>query len=357
MSRPRIGFPEYVAVARVLRSGILSQGVEGENFEQEFSISVVEGLTAVAVNSGTSALHLGLIALGIGPGDEVIVPSFTFAATANAVVLSGAKPVFCDISPETFAIDPAHMEALINDRTAGVIAVHLFGHPADMVEICRIATRKGIAVIEDAAQAHGAEIEGRKVGTFGAFSMFSLYPSKNITTGEGGVLVSANADLCRVVRLLRNQGMEQRYRNEIVGYNNRLPEISAALGRAQLRRLSRLQAQRRKNSAYLRKRLEGVVPPVEIDGYTHVYNQFTVRLPTDRDRIAQALLTEFDIQTGVYYPLPLHELPSLSGFAPGLELEETSRAVKEVLSLPVHPGLRRRELEKIADAVNHLVGA
>src|SRR6185312_12605704 len=200
-ARPEIGDEERAAVDRVLRSGMLAQGPEVAAFEREFATELVDGLSCVAVNSGTSGQHLGLLAAGVGAGQEVIVPSFTFAATANSVALTGATPVFADIDPVTYTIDPAAVEAAITERTVGVMPVHLYGQPADMTALDEIARRRGIQIYEDAAQAHGATWQGRPVGTFGVFAMFSLYPTKNMTSGEGGMVSCATEDVARMVRL------------------------------------------------------------------------------------------------------------------------------------------------------------
>lgn len=354
VARPIIGFAERRAVERTLRSGGLAQGPEVARFEEEFSKELVEGMSVVAVNSGTSGLHMGLLAMGVGPGDQVIVPSFTFAATANAVVLTGAVPVFCDIDPLTYTLDIDHLKSLIGPKTRGVMPVHLFGHPARMLEIQNISREHGLEIYEDAAQAHGASVEGKKVGTFGDFAVFSLYPTKNMTSGEGGMVSCQTEETARAVRLLRNQGMETRYLNEIVGYNNRMTDIHAAIGRVQLRSLFRWTRTRIENAQYLTANLQGVVTPHVSEGVVHVFNQFTVRVPHDRDGFSRALKEEFGIGSSVYYPIPSHQLPSMKQYARMSHLPETVRAAKEVLSLPVHPSLKRRHINRIVDAVNRL---
>lgn len=357
VAKPIVGLRERIAVDRVLRSGSLAQGREVENFEKEFSSALVNNRPIVAVNSGTSGQHLGLVAAGVGPGDEVIVPSFTFAATANSVALTGATPVFCDIDAETFCIDPQRVADLLSPRTKGIMPVHLFGHPANMDEIGVIAEENGIEIFEDAAQAHGAEVNGRQVGTFGLFGMFSLYPTKNMTSGEGGMVSCRDDSFARVVRLLRNQGMQVRYQNEIVGYNNRMTDLHAAIGRVQLKRLQKWTDRRRRNAGFLNRNLDAIIVPAEKPGNRHVYHQYTVRVTEDRDGFASALLSEFGIHTGVYYPIPLHRLPSLRKFHRESPLEETEKAAREVLSLPIHPLLRNSHLERIAAAVNKLAKA
>ncbi|MEO8528256.1 MAG: DegT/DnrJ/EryC1/StrS aminotransferase family protein, partial [Pseudolysinimonas sp.] len=220
-AKPIIGEDEIDAVTRVMRSGMIAQGPEVAAFETEFAAHFVDGRPTVAVNSGTSGLHLGLLAAGVGAGDEVIVPSFTFAATGNSVALAGGNPVFVDIEPDTFSLDPAAVEAAITPKTKGIMPVHLYGHPAKLRELAAIAQKHGIALYEDAAQAHGASLDGKAVGTWGTFAMFSLYPTKNMTSGEGGMVTCADDILARSVRLLRNQGQERVYENEVIGFNAR----------------------------------------------------------------------------------------------------------------------------------------
>jgi dTDP-4-amino-4,6-dideoxygalactose transaminase len=276
----------------------------------------------------------------VGPGDEVIVPSFTFAATANAVALTGATPVFADIEPHTFCLAPEAIEAAISPRTKGIMPVHLYGHPASMVDILDVANRHGLAVYEDAAQAHGAALDGRAVGTFGVFAMFSLYPTKNMTSGEGGMDSCIDHALARKIQLLRNQGMERRYENEVVG--------------VQLTKLPAWTAQRQANAAFFDANLEGVTTPYVAPGATHVYHQYTIRVPQDRDGFAAALASEHGVGSGVYYPIPNHRLPS---FGLTLDLPETERAGLEVLSIPVHPALSQDDRERIVTAVNSVAKA
>ncbi|GAA4104517.1 DegT/DnrJ/EryC1/StrS family aminotransferase [Nocardioides kongjuensis] len=357
-AKPILGEEERAAVDRVLLSGMIAQGPEVAAFESEFAEQVTQGRTCVAVNSGTSGLHLGLLAAGIGPGDEVIVPSFTFAATANAVALTGATPVFADIEPDHFCLAADAVRAAVTDRTTAIMPVHLYGHPADMDALGAVAAEHGLRVFEDAAQAHLATWQGRAVGTFGDFAMFSLYPTKNMTSGEGGMVSVANDDLARQVRLLRNQGMERQYANEVVGFNARMTDLHAAIGRVQLSKVRAWTTTRQRNAAYFDEHLEGVtVPPVAAPA-THVYHQYTIRVDgAERDRIVSALREEHQVGTGVYYPIPNHRLASLAKFAPGLDLPQTEVAAREVISLPVHPSLSEGELERIVTAVNATVRA
>ena len=352
-AKPLIGADERAAVDAVLGSGMIAQGPQVASFEGEFS-GVVGGRHCVAVNAGTSALLMALIAVGVKPGDEVIVPSFTFAATANAVRLAGAAPVFVDIEADSFCIDPAAVEAAVTTRTRAVMPVHLYGHPAAMGPIMEVATRHGLWVIEDAAQAHAASLNGTPVGAFGAAAAFSFYPTKNMTSGEGGMVTTACDHIARQVRLLRNQGMEQRYRNEIIGFNTRMTDIHAAIGRVQLSKLAGWTARRQAIAARLDAELQGVTPPRVADGAVHVYHQYTIRVPGDRDAFAAALTAE-GVGSGVYYPTPVHLLPSFG--LTDQDLPVTAEAAAEVLSLPVYPALTDDEVDRVIEAVNKVAAA
>lgn len=337
-----LGAEEQAAAAAVLASGKLVQGEQVAAFEEEFS-DIVGGAHCIAVNSGTSALHLGLLAAGIGPGDEVIVPSFTFAASANSVVMAGAKPVFADIERGSFGLDPSAVEAAITPRTRAIMPVHLYGHPAAMGAISGIAQRHGLVVVEDACQAHGACIGGDPVGSIGDVAAFSFYATKNMTTGEGGMVVCRDPEVARRVRLLRNQGMERRYENEIAGLNNRMTEVAAAIGRVQLTRLEGWNDRRREIAARYDAGLAGVVtvPPVAED-VVPVYHQYTVR-SAERDRLLSGLVGS-GVDATVYYPTPTHRLPA---YADPTDLPETDLAAAEVLSLPIRAGLTDAEVERV----------
>ena len=365
-ARPLIGAEERAAVDAVLAGGMVVQGPQVAAFEEEFSARVVGGAHCVAVNSGTSAQHLAALAAGAGADREaeVIVPSFTFAATANSVAITGARPVFADIDPVTFTLDPASVEAAVTERTIAIEVVHLYGLPANMPEILDIARRHGLAVWEDCAQAHAAAIDDKPVGAFGAWGSFSFYPTKNMTSLEGGMVSTADAELARRVRLLRNQGMERQYANEVVGLNNRMTDVAAAVGRVQLTKLAGWTAARRANAAVLDAGLAGapgVVTPHVPHGYTHVYHQYTIRLEgasaAERDEVAKVLREQWRVGTGVYYPIPNHRLPSLAPYAPGVDLPGTEKAARECLSLPVHPSLSEADLERIVRAVGAAVTA
>jgi dTDP-4-amino-4,6-dideoxygalactose transaminase len=355
---PSFGRKEQKAVARVLRSGQVTQGPEVALFEQEFSLLLENSVEAVATNSGTSSLLLGLLALGLPKGTEVIVPSFTFAATSNAVVLAGYKPVYIDILATSYCLDPKIVEHSITSKTGAIVSVPLFGNPAGISALKRLSELNGIPLVEDAAQAHGASQDGRPSGTWGDVGAFSFYPTKNMSSGEGGMLTTANPTFARFARIMRNQGMEEKYRNEMIGYNLRMTDIHAAIGRVQLKRLKENNARRIKIAeAYNRNLLVSYKPSRE-ENSVHVYHQYTIRIPEDRDSFAAALLAEYSVPSSVFYPVPNHRLLALKKAGrEGSDLGETERATKEVLSLPVHPRLSRRALEHIVFAVNRLWSA
>jgi dTDP-4-amino-4,6-dideoxygalactose transaminase len=365
IAQPLLGEEEEQAVLAVLRSGRLAQGPLVRRFEEAFAryIGVRE---AVAVSSGTAALQVALLAHGIGPGDEVITTPFTFAATANAILATGARPVFADVSEEDFNLDPAGAGERIGARTRALLPVHLYGQPADMEAFAALARRRGLVLIEDACQAAGASFGGRKVGSFGT-GCFSFYATKNMTTGEGGMITTDDRELAARARLLRNHGQRRRYVSEALGYNLRLTEVAAALGLAQLQKLDALNERRRANARYLRERLSGVTTPRDIPGRYHVYHQYTVRVGRGRDALLR-YLRDRDIEAMVFYPVPVHKQPLYRGlgYRPstgsrrrrvawatggGERLPVAERLSREVLSLPVHPGLSREDLEAVVQAV------
>ncbi|MBI5878698.1 MAG: DegT/DnrJ/EryC1/StrS aminotransferase family protein [Chloroflexi bacterium] len=354
ISKPYIGDAEKQAVLAVLDSGMLAQGPRVAEFEQRWA-RVCGVKHAIAVSSGTAALHLALLAHGIGAGDEVITTPFTFAASANSILYVGAKPVFVDIDPRTFNMDPAQVEAAITPRTRAIMPVHLFGLMCDMDPLMAIARRHGLAMIEDACQAIGAAYHGRRAGSFGT-GCFSLYATKNVMTGEGGMITTADDAFARQCRLLRNHGMAQRYHHETLGFNLRMTDMQAALGLAQLDRLDDFTAKRRANADYLNAHIESVATPTTPDGYAHVWHQYTVRIDRRRDRDAAVrLLTDAGVGTGIFYPIPANQQKHIveMGLA-GAETVESDRAAREVLSLPVHPLVSAADLETIAEAVNRL---
>lgn len=352
-ARPLIGEEERSAVDRVLRSGLIAQGPEVAAFEAEFSERVGD-VECVAVNSGTSALHLMLLAFGIGPGDEVIVPSFTFAATANCVALTGATPVFVDIELDSFCVSPDAVSAAITPRTKAIMPVHLFGHPADMTTLSQLADKHSLLLFEDAAQAHLATHKEQPVGSIGSAGAFSFYPTKNMTAAEGGMVTTSSSEAARKVRLLRNQGMERRYENELVGLNNRMTDIHASIGRVQLAKLRGWTDQRQQNAEFFTKNLVGVQTPTTRVGDEHVFHQYTIRVsPAERDSFCGEL-SRLGVGTGVYYPTPVHRLPS---FDLTCDLPATEQLAAECVSLPVYPGLSDDELDHIVSTINKVAGA
>ncbi len=349
ISVPLLGEEEKQAILEVIDSKQLAQGAQVEAFEQAFA-DFCGTEHAIATSSGTTALQTAVLAHDIGPGDEVITTPFTFIASANAVLVAGAKPVFVDIEEGTYNIDPGLIEAALTSRTKAILPVHIFGNPCDMEAIMGIAARHGLLVIEDACQAHGASVAGRKVGAFGT-GCFSFYPTKNITTAEGGIITTNDAQVADRARLIRSHGQRQRYYHEVIGYNFRMTEMQAAIGLVQLGKLERFTAKRRANAAYLTERLEGVITPYEAPGSRHVYHQYTVRVSDGRDRLAERL-RERGIGTGIYYPLPVHRQAVYQrlGYADHLPVAE--KVCEQVLSLPVHPALTQENLDKIVQEVN-----
>lgn len=346
LSSPHIGATEREGVNRVLDSGMLAQGPEVAAFENEFSAMTGAG-HSVAVNSGTSALHLGLIAAGVKAGDEVIVPSFTFAATANAVALCGATPVFADVNVEDFCLDPDAAEAKITERTTAIMPVHLYGHPARMDAFSGLCEGRGLLLVEDAAQAHLASWNGKQVGTFGT-GMFSFYPTKNMMSGEGGMITTADAEVSRMCKLLRNQGMERRYENEVVGFNTRMTDLHAAIGRAQLAQLEGWTKRRQQIAARYDAEINTVITPRVRPEARHVYHQYTVRVEERRDEFVEHL-TSNGVGCGVYYPIPVHRLPS---FELEVDLPGTEIVAAQAASIPVHPGLTDAEVGTVIEVVN-----
>jgi len=346
LHHPLLAAEEQAAAARVLASGQLAAGAEVAAFEREFAafVGVPE---AVAVANGTVALWLGLWAAGIGPGDEVIVPSFTFAATAGTVLQVGATPVFADIDARTYCLGADTVRALIGPRTAAVVAVHLFGHPAPLDDLSALCRQHGLLLIEDAAQAHGARWRGTHVGAVGEFGAFSFYPTKNMTTGEGGMITTASPALAGRARSLRNHGQDGPYHHRFLGTNGRMTDIAAAIGRVQLGRLPGWVERRQANAARLSESLAALVTtPWVQPGATHSFSLYTVRC-SDRPRLVKAL-QDAGVGFGIYYPMGCHRQPA---FATGADLPETERACGEVISLPVRPDLTSEELAAVAEAV------
>jgi perosamine synthetase len=352
VAKPLIGEAEKRAVMEVLDSGHLAQGPRTEAFEKRFA-EYVGAKHAIGVNSGTAALIVALQAHGVGPGDEVITTPFSFIATATSILACGAVPVFADIDPFDFNLDPEKVDAAITDRTKAVMPVHIFGHPARIQELAELCDDNGLALIEDAAQAHGAEHQGRRVGAFGT-GCFSFYPTKNMTTGEGGIITTNDDEVARMSRIIRSHGQEQRYRHDYFGLNWRMQDMNAAIGLAQMDFIEDWNEARIANALKLSKLIRSVETPRVREGDRHVFHQFTIRVPNDRDAF-QAKLQEAGIGSAVHYPIPIHHQPIMQEMGFGeADCPVADAAAECVLSLPVHPSLGPEDVEYIASVVNRL---
>lgn len=343
------------AVLGVLASAQYVLGPEVSQLEEEFA-AYCDAKHAVAVNTGTSALHLALLAAGVGPGDEVITVPFTFVATVSAVCYAGALPVFVDVEPVTLTMDPAKLEAAITPRTKAIVPVHLYGQMADMDAIMAIAGRHGIAVIEDACQAHGAEYKGRRAGSIGVSGCFSFYPGKNLgACGEGGIVVTNNDAHAKTMRMLRDWGQDRRYHHLVKGFNYRMDGIQGAILRVKLRHLDAWTAARRAHAvrySSMLSNLDTVETPVEVAYRRHVYHIYAVRC-RDRDGLHRALEAE-GIQSGLHYPIPVHLQKAHEdlGYRAG-DFPVSEAAARSVLSLPIYPEMTARQVEQVVAAVEH----
>jgi len=350
IARPLIGDEEKAAVLAVLDSGQLAQGPRVREFEEQFA-RWCGARYAVAVSSGTAALHLALLAHGIGPGDEVITTPFSFIASANCALFTGAKPVFADIEPDFFTLDPDQVESKITPRTRAIVPVHLYGQPCDMERLAAVAKAQDLVIIEDACQAHGARLNGQPLGTWGT-ACYSFYPTKNMTTIEGGMITTNDATIAQKAQLLREHGSAHRYQHEVLGYNMRLTDVQAAIGLTQLKKVPGWNEQRQANAAYLTAGLEGlsaIKTPRVRPGAEHVYHQYTIRAP-ERDALA-AYLGQNGIGYGIHYPVPIHQQPLYRqlGYADSMPLAE--QASREVLSLPVHASLTQADLDCVVETI------
>ncbi|MFZ5647349.1 MAG: DegT/DnrJ/EryC1/StrS family aminotransferase [Bacillota bacterium] len=355
VARPVIGREEIEAASEVLESGMLAAGKEVSRFEEEFAGYL--GISrAVATSSGTTALFAALWSLDLPPGTSVITTPFTFVASANAILYCGHVPAFCDIEPGTFNISPDSLLKMLRNRrekAGALVIVHLYGQPCRMDLIMDIAREHGLKIIEDCAQSHGASWQGKASGTFGDLGVFSFYPTKNMTTGEGGMAVTGNPTLAEKIRMFINHGARVRYHHEFLGHNFRMTDIAAAIGTAQLRRLNGFNEARRRNAGILDAILgpvPGVKTPYVHPDAHHVYHQYTIRCRR-RDQLAE-YLSRHGIGTGIHYPLPVHKQPLYKKLGYGrIRLPHAERACKEVLSLPVHPTLSESELQYIGKKV------
>ena len=350
-----LGIKEEIqlAINSVLESNQFVLGSEVHSFEEEFSAYCQVG-QGIGVNSGTSALHLALLAAGIGPGDEVITVPNTFVATVAAICYTGARPVLVDIDPQSFNIDVSKIENAITDRTKAILPVHLYGQPADMDPIMEIAKKHRLLVIEDAAQAHGAEYRGRRVGSIGDMACFSFYPGKNLGAyGEGGMVVTNNVTYARTLRVLRDWGAEKKYHHDLMGYNYRLEGLQGAVLRVKLRYLEAWTEARRACAGEYRRLLADskVRVPQEITYARHVYHIFAIRVD-DRDSLQAHLLAK-GIQTGIHYPIPVHLQKGYAhlGYRKG-DFPEAERCADEILSLPIFPEMTNIQVKEVVDAIN-----
>jgi perosamine synthetase len=355
IAKPQIGRDEKEAVMEVLKSGIIAQGPRVKAFEEAFA-QLCGVKHAIATTSGTTALHTALLAHKIGAGDEVITSAFTFIASANSILFTGARPVFVDIEANTFNLDPNQIEAAITPRTRAIMPVHLFGLACNMDAIMEIAARHNLVVIEDACQSHGAAFNGRKTGSFGT-GAFSFYPTKNMTSGEGGMLTTNDDAIAESCQVIRNHGMRRRYYHDELGYNYRMSDLHAAIGLVQVGKLNKFNQQRQQNASFLNANLKGVKTPFVPEGYEHVYHQYTIRVAADRRDALIEFLKEREVGSMVYYPVPIHKQSFyIEELGYDVSLPETEKAAAEVISLPIHPALTTANLQTIVAAVNEFSG-
>jgi len=354
LAKPMITEAEKEGVIAVLDSGMLATGEQVNEFENRFA-EYVQVKHGIATSSGTTALHAALASIGITNGDKVITTPFTFIASANSILYCGAKPIFVDIDPHTFNIDPDKIEYYLKMGAKAILVVHLFGLPCDMEKIMQIAEKYNVKVIEDCAQAHGSSINGKKAGSFGHISAFSFYPTKNMTTGEGGIVLTNNDEYMKQCRKLINHGRSGRYLHDELGYNYRMTNISAAIGLAQLAKLDELNKKRIANAKYLSDNLSGIewleVPFIP-QGYLHAFHQYTIKIkPSMRDQVIEHLKAN-EIDSAIIYPVTVYNQPIYERLGYGnTKCAVAEETCKKVLSIPVHPGLDEGHLDAIIHAV------
>lgn len=366
INQPVIGKEEIDAVVDVLKSGILTEksgmGPKVLEFERNFA-KFVEAKNAIAISSGTAALHSALMVSGVGPDDEVIIPSFTFPATAGVVLMTGATPVFADIDEHTYCMTTEAVESVLSRKTKAMIIVDLYGLPADLDPLLKLAHDRGITTIEDAAQAHGASYNGRKIGSLCEITCFSFYAGKNMTTGEGGMITTNDDDITNQLRMVRSHGEQRPYWVARLGHNYRMTEIAAAIGVAQLRKLPQFLERRRANAEYLNDKLSmlgKIIPPKEPQGRRHSWHLYTVRLrganAGKRNKVVDRLRAK-NIEATVYYETPVHVNPLYKDMPASKRsgLMETEKAARQIFQLPVHPNVEESELEFIAETVRRVI--
>jgi perosamine synthetase len=363
IAKPYVGQEELDAIHNTFLTGSIAQGKAVEHFENQFA-HYCDTKYGIATNNGTSALHATLAAMGIGPGDEVIVPSFSFIATATAVSMCGATPVFADIYRDIFVLDPASVERLITPKTKAIIGVHLFGHPFFYKPLAAICKEYNLRLIEDACQAHGAIVRGGmfeprvKVGAIGDAACFSFYATKNMTTGEGGMITTSDDDLNQKIRRFINHGQSEKYVHPTLGYNYRMTDVAASMGIVQLQKLDAMNAIRIENAHYYDRNIhaDGILTPVRYDGYKHVFHQYAVRViehdcTMTREELMK-YLHEKEIGTAIHYPTPIHKQPLYYKKSCGDICPMSTLISKEILSIPVHPLLTEDNLNYICDTIN-----
>ena len=348
IAKPSIAQEEIEAVTSVLMTGNIAQSKKVDEFEKQFA-GYIGTEYAISTSNGTTALHVALLSNGIGKGNEVITTSFTFVATANSILFTGAKPVFVDINPNSFNLNPSLIEDKITKKTKAIMPVHLYGQAADIKTIIDICEDHNLILIEDAAQAHGAKFDGKKVGSFGT-GCFSFYPTKNMTTSEGGMITTNNKSVYEKARKFRNHGQEKRYYYDTLGFNFRMTDICAAIGICQLNKLDGFNKIRQKNAEFYSKKLsklEYLECPKTASNNEHVFHQYTLRIKDGRrDEVIQGL-EKAGIGYGIYYPMPLHKQPLYIELGYKDKLKETEKASEEVISIPVHPLLTKEEIGHI----------
>lgn len=352
IAKPIITNEEIEAVTETLKSGMIAQGSKVDSFQKEFS-KFVDAKYGIATSSGTTALHTALLALGIKKGDEVITTPFTFAATANSIVYTQAKPVFSDINPKTYNLDPEKIEEQITDKTKAIMPVHLYGQPADMDPIMKIAKYYDLSVIEDAAQAHGAMYNNQPVGSIGSMGCFSFYPTKNMTTSEGGMVTTNDKKLEEQASMIRAHGESNRYNHVMLGYNFRMTDIAASIGLVQLKHINEFNDKRIANAKYLTeglKDIDGITTPEKLSNVKHVYHQYTISVSENRDKFQEYLKNE-GVGTGIHYPAVIYKQGYYQDQGYVGDCPNAEKASQHVLSIPVHPSLTQDDLDIVIETI------
>lgn len=351
IAKPVISDDEISEVARILKSGRLTSGETVKKFERNFA-DYIGTRHAIAAFNGTSALHTALLTSGIKPGDEVITTPFSFVASSNCILYAGGKPVFVDIDPKTYNIDSGKIEEKITDKTRAVLIVHLFGQPCEMGSIVDLCKDRKLILIEDACQSHGAEYKGKKVGSFGDIAVFSFYATKNVATGEGGMITTNDDDKAKMARTIIDQGQEKKYYHTMLGFNFRMMEVQAAIGIGQLARLDENNGKRISNAKFLTENLSGITrveTPFVSPKIKHVFHQYVIRCK-NREELRNHLLKN-GIESSIHYPLPIYKQPLYENLGYRDSLQNAETASQEVLSLPIHPSLSGKDLETIVTEV------